>query len=124
MRHILLRWLINAVGLYVAVRLVPGIQATESWQTFAIVAAIFGLVNALIRPLLQFLTCPLLILTLGLFTLVINALMLLLTGWLATRFGVGFHVSGFVPAFWGALVVSVVSLVLTMVVKGEEAEEE
>lgn len=122
MRNILLRWLINAVALYVAVRLVPGIEAKMSWQTFAIVALIFGLVNALIRPVLKFFTCPLIILTLGLFTLVINALMLLLTGWLVTRFGVGFHVGGFVPAFLGALVVSVVSLVLTMVVQDEEEE--
>jgi putative membrane protein len=119
-RNILLRWLINAVALYLAVQLVPGIEATERWQTFAIVALIFGLVNALIRPILQFFTCPLIILTLGLFTLVINALMLLLTGWLAKQFGVGFTVEGFGPAFLGALVVSIVSLALTMVVKEEE----
>jgi putative membrane protein len=122
LRNILLRWLINAVALYLAVQLVPRIEATESWQTFAIVALIFGLVNALIRPILQFFTCPLIILTLGLFTLVINALMLLLTGWLAARFGVGFTVEGFGPAFLGALVVSIVSLALTMVVKDEGEE--
>jgi len=118
LRRILLRWLINSLGLYAAERLVPGVHAVGDWRTFAIAAAIFGLVNALIRPVLTFLTCPLLFLTLGLFSLVINALMLWLTGRLATEFGVGFYVAGFWPAFWGALVISVVNLISSLLIEG------
>ena len=72
-------------------------------------AAVFGLVNSLLRPLLTVLTCPLIVLTLGLFTLVINAVMLLVTGWLSDRWDLGFAVAGFWPAFWGGLVVGLVS---------------
>ncbi len=118
MRRILLRWLINGLGLYAAERLVPGIYAVSDWRTFAVAAAIFGLVNVLIRPILKFFTFPLLLLTLGLFSLVINALMLWLTGWLASEFGVGFHVAGFWPAFWGALVISLVNLASSWVIEG------
>jgi len=114
-RKWLLRWLINALALYVATELVPGITVEGGWQVLLVVALIFGLVNALIGPLLKLLTCPLIILTLGLFTLVINAWMLSLASWLAARLGVGFYVDGFASAFWGALVVSVVSFVLSMV---------
>ena len=79
------------------------------------VAAVFGLVNSLGRPLLTVLTCPLIVLTLGLFTLVINAVMLLLTGWLSARWNLGFTVVGFWAAFWGGLVVGLVSLALSMI---------
>lgn len=120
MRGILLRLLINGLGLYAAERLVPGVHAVGDWRTFAIAAVIFGLVNALIRPILKFLTCPLLILTLGLFSLVINALMLWLTGSLASQFSIGFHIAGFWPAFWGALVISLVNLVASLLIEGEE----
>lgn len=90
----------------------------------AIMALIFGLVNALIRPILKFLTCPLIMLTLGLFTLVINALMLLLASWLGRQLGLGFYVEGFWPAaFLGALVISVVSFVLTMLIGDEDKEK-
>ena len=115
MGYLLIRLIINGIALYVATRLVPGLTFDGQWTTIAIVAFIFGLVNALVRPLLEVLTCPLVILTLGLFTFVINALMLLLTGWIADQFGLGFHVGGFVSALVGALVVSVVSFVLTLV---------
>jgi len=121
-RKILLRWLINSVALYVAIEMVPGIHAVGDWRTIVIVAAIFGLVNALIRPIIKLLTCPLLILTLGLFTLVINALMLGLTGWLAAQFNMGFHIDSFLDAFWGALVISFVSLAITLLI-GEGKNE-
>lgn len=111
-----LRLLINAAALWVATRLVPGISATGTPGTFLAVALLFGLLNALVRPLLTMLTCPLLILTLGLFTFVINALILWLTSAAAARFGLGFHVAGFWPAFWGALVVSIVSVLLSVFV--------
>jgi putative membrane protein len=115
MRNILIRLIINAVALYVATQVgITGLSFKGDWTTIAIVAFIFGLVNALVRPLLTILTCPLLMLTLGLFTLVINALMLALTGWIAAYFHLGFVVDGFWAAFLGALVVSIVSFVLTL----------
>lgn len=122
MRKLLLRWLINGVALYVAAELVKGIDVVGGWLALAVMALIFGLVNALIRPILKLLTCPLIILTLGLFTLVINALMLQLASWLGRMFGLGFYVAGFGPAFWGALVISLVSFVLTMLI-GDEDED-
>ncbi len=121
-RKILLRWLINSIALYVATEMVPGIRVVGDWRTIVIVAAIFGLVNALIRPIVKLLTCPLLILTLGLFTLVINALMLGLTSWLAVQFNVGFYIDSFLDALWGALVISFVSLAITLLI-GEGKEE-
>ena len=115
MGKFLLRWLVNAVALYVAARVVPGIGLGSNVGVVLGVALVFGLVNALIRPLLSFLSCPLIILTLGLFTLVINAVLLLLTSALSRAVGLAFVVEGFWPAFWGALVMSLVSLVMTLV---------
>lgn len=121
LRKLLLRWLVNALALFAAAQVVPGIEIDgNGWIVYAVVAIIFGLVNALIRPLLKMITCPLIILTLGLFTLVINALMLLLTSWIGTVVGYGFHIDGFWPAFLGGLVVGVVSVVLNLVVQDEE----
>jgi putative membrane protein len=122
-RKLILRWLINGVALYVAAELVRGIDVKGGWLALAIMALIFGLVNALIRPILKLLTCPLIIVTLGLFTLVINALMLELASWLGRQFGLGFYVAGFWPAFWGALVISVVSFVLNLLIGGDEKEK-
>ena len=122
MRHLLLRLIINAIALYVATQVgITGLSFKGDWTTIAIVAFIFGLVNALVRPLLTILTCPLLLLTLGLFTLIINALMLALTGWIAAYFHLGFVVDGFWAAFLGALVVSIVSFVLTMLIREDDA---
>ncbi len=122
MRHILLRLIINAIALYVATRVgIPGLAFTGDWTTIALVAFIFGLVNALIRPLLTILTCPLIVLTLGLFTLVVNAVMLALTGWIAEQLHLGFVVDGFWAAFLGALIVSIVSWALTLLIHGDEA---
>jgi putative membrane protein len=119
--RILIRWLINAAALAAAAYLVPGIDVVgePAWLTIAIMALIFGLVNALIRPLLKLLTCPLILLTLGLFTLVINGLMLWLSSWIGRQFGVGFAVAGFWPAFLGAIVIAVVSFVLSLFLGGE-----
>ncbi len=122
MRHLLLRWIINAIALAIAATLVSGIHVDGGWLVLALVALIFGLVNALIRPVVTLLTCPLIILTLGLFTLVINAVMLLLASWIAGLLGIGFTVDGFGPAFWGGLVISIVSFVLSLVV--HEGHEE
>lgn len=114
MPRFLLRWIINALALGFAAWLLAGIQVAR-WEVLIPVALIFGLVNAVIRPILSLLTCPLILLTLGLFTLVINALMLQLTSWISSELGLGFHVAGFWAAFWGALVISLVSLFLSLV---------
>jgi putative membrane protein len=114
MRSLLLHWLFNAVALWVAAYLLNGLDFSGDLVKLILVAAVFGIVNSLLRPLLTVLTCPLIVLTLGLFTLVINALMLLVTGWLSARWNLGFTVAGFWPAFWGGLVVGLVSLALSL----------
>jgi len=116
----LLGWLINAAALLVAALIVPGIRlaaarphpTTHDWVTLAVVALIFGGINAVIRPIVILLSLPLEIVTLGLFTFVINAFMLLLTSFIAQRLDLGFRIDGFVPALLGALVIWIVSFVL------------
>lgn len=113
----IIRLLVNAVGFYAAVYLLGGtyiFPESTNWTSFLWLALIFGLVNAIIRPLLMVVSCPLIILTLGLGTLLINTAMFWLAGVIGTQFGVGFTVNGFVGAFLGALVVSVVSFVLSL----------
>jgi putative membrane protein len=114
MGNLLIRWLINALALGAAAMVLPGIHVDGGWQVLAVTALIFGLVNALIRPLITILTCPLILLSLGLFTLVVNAGMLWLASWLAGLLGFGFKVDGFWPAFLGGLIVTVVSAVLSL----------
>ena len=123
LRRILLRLLINAIALWAAIEIVPGISA-ESPLTILIVGLIFGVVNALIRPVVAFFTCPMIILTLGLFIFVVNALMLWFTAWVAGQFNLGFEVSGFWPAFWGALVISLVSFGISLLIKDDDREKE
>lgn len=125
MGKFLLRWAINAVALYAAVAVLQGhglAPQSTNWLSFVWLALIFGLVNALVRPLITILTCPLIILTLGLGTLLINTLLFFLAGLIGTSFGVGFTVDGFWPAFLGALIVSVISFVLTMVLREEKRD--
>ncbi len=116
----LIRLLINAAALWAAAWLIPGIAYEGGWLGLVLVALVFGVLNAFIRPILGLLTCPLQILTLGLFTLVLNAIMLLLTSSISGALGLEFHVRTFGAAFWGALVVSIVSFLLTLFVKDEE----
>ncbi len=121
MTKILVRWLIVALALFVAAWLVPGIRVSgTAWIAYALMAVVLGLVNALVRPLLKLLTCPLILLTLGLFVLVINGLTLWIAAWLAGLLGIGFHIDNFGAAFWGALIVSVVSVVLSALVKEDD----
>ncbi len=119
---LLIRWAISAFSIFVAVWLVPGITVEQDgWVLYAVMAVILGLVNAIIRPLLKLLTCPLIILTLGLFTLVINGLTLWLSAALANGvFNVGFFVDGFGSAFLGAFIISIVSVLLNAFVKDKE----
>lgn len=118
----LIRFLITAAALWLAVALVPGITHDGSWLGLLGVALVFGLVNALIRPIIKLLTCPLIILTLGVFLLVLNALMLWLTAELSNALGLDFHVAGFWSAFWGALLISIVSAVGNLVFPRERRE--
>ena len=112
----LIRLLVNAAALWVATRLVPGVTYDGGALPLLGVALVFGVVNAFLRPLAKILTFPLIIVTLGIFALVINGLMLWLTSSLSSALGLGFHVSGFWAAFVGGLVVSVVSTILSMIV--------
>ena len=147
MQKLILRLVINAIALWIAISFVPGIHSEGSLSAilqlfsgapltqteinaaaaglmavFAL-AFIFGLVNALVRPIITFLTCPLIVLTLGLGTLLVNALMFWLTSVVSTFVGdqlgytIGFTVDGFWPAFFGALVVSLVSIGLSLFLK-------
>jgi putative membrane protein len=125
MISLILRLIINAVGLWLAVRLVDGIDYADpagsadnsrAIITLIVLAVIFTLVNALVKPLVKLLSLPLLILTLGLFTLIINALMLWLTAWLSGFTDYGLTVAGFWPAVWGGLLIAIVNFVLGLVV--------
>lgn len=117
MTNFFIRWVINAVALYVAVLIVPGINFGGEWVDLLWVALIFGLLNALVRPLLKLLTFPLIILTLGLFTILINAAMLLLTSNIGQSFNLDFSVDGFWPALLGSLVISLVSVVMSTILR-------
>lgn len=120
MKTFLLKTIANAVALAVAVWLladitVSGDSTGDRTITLLLVALIFGVVNVVVKPIAKVLSFPVLILTLGLFALVINALMLLLTSWVADKLDVGFHVEGFGTALLGGLIVSIVSWGMEMV---------
>ena len=119
MTKFIIRWVINAVALFAAVWIVPGIDYLGDWVGILWLALIIGLLNSLVRPLLKFLTCPLIILTLGLFTLVINTAMLLLTRTIGQTLGIGLSVDGFWSALLGSLVMSVVSIVMSVIFRDE-----
>jgi len=111
----MLRFLATAAALWVSVKLVPGIHHSGSALALLGVAAVFGVVNAIIAPILKLMSLPVIVLSLGLFALVINALMLKLTAWVAMKLELGFTVDGFVPALVGSLVISIVSALLGLV---------
>lgn len=119
--RLLLRLVVNAVALMVAAWLLTGITVTGGSTsgnavTLVVVAVIFGVVNAIVKPVVRFVSMPFVILTLGLLLLVINGLMLLLTSWISGKIGVSFHVDGFWTAVLGALILSIVSSVLSRLV--------
>lgn len=122
MQRLILRWGINALALYLAVGTgwISGIHAENTTPlAFVGLAVVFTLVNALVRPLLNLLSCPLIVLTLGLFTLVINGVVFWLTGLVGQTFDIGFQVDGFWAAFFGGLVVGVVNAALTLLLREE-----
>ena len=114
--RLVIRLLINAVAVWTASHVVTGITPLNQPSSVILVAVILGAINALIKPLFQLITCPIQILTLGLFTLIVNAAMLGITSWVAGQLGIGFHVDGFPAAFLGALVISIVSWILSGIV--------
>jgi putative membrane protein len=120
----LVRWLVNAAALWVATAIVPGVSYSGGPLPLLGVALVFGVVNAVIRPVAKILTFPIIILTLGIFALVINGLMLMLTSALSSALGLGFHVGGFWAAFWGALVVSLVSTILSLFIRDSRREDD
>lgn len=124
--HLLIRWLIAALALVIAAWIVPGIEvANKAWWVVAIMAVVLGLVNALIKPVLKLLSCGLIIVTLGLFSLVINGLTLWLSSSIAVNWlHVGFYVRGFWAAFWGALIVSVATVILSALFRDKPAAKE
>jgi putative membrane protein len=116
---IIVRILVNAVALWIATLVVDGVDVDASTTgrevlTIVAVAAVFGLINLFIKPIVKLLSLPLYIITLGLFTLVVNALMLLLTSWIAGLLDIPFEVDGFWSAVLGGLVISVVSWLLNV----------
>ena len=116
MSLLILQWTINAFAIVVAVKTINGISFHGHWWYMLVIGAIFGIVNSLIRPIIKLFTFPIIILTLGIFTLVINASMLALTALISRVFGLGLIIHGFWPALSGALVVSIVSMVLTWII--------
>ena len=119
MTKFFLRWAINAIALYVAVQFVAGINLEGSWTGLLWLALIIGLLNALVRPVLKLLTFPLIILTLGLFTVVINTIVLMLTSSIGQAFNLGLTVDGFWSALLGSIVISLVSVVLSLILRDE-----
>ena len=120
--RLILRILINAAALWAAVHFVSGIHFAGSTINLLCVALVFGILNAIVRPILFFFSLPLLIITLGLFTFVLNAIVLLLTSALSSRLGLGFSVDGFGAAFWGAIVISIVSVILSLFVRDSRSD--
>ncbi|MBP2703207.1 phage holin family protein [Microbispora sp. RL4-1S] len=117
---VILKIIVVAAALWASTKLVDGITVTADTTakqigTLLAVALIFGIVNAVLKPIIKTVGCAFYVLTLGLFALVVNAALLLLTSWLADQLHVPFHVSGFVAAFWGAIVVGVISWLLNMI---------
>jgi putative membrane protein len=119
----LTRWVITGLAVFAAAKIVPGISVeSNGWVVYAVMALILSLVNTFLRPILKFLSCPMILLTLGIFLMVINGLTFWLASYLADIwFHVGFVVDGFWPAFWGALIVSVVSIIFNLILKDDKA---
>jgi putative membrane protein len=121
--HVLWRLVINALALWVATQAVNGISFKGDWLLLLGVSLVFGVLNIVVRPVLKLLTLPFFFITLGLFTFVLNAVMLWLTGLVSMALGFGFYVDGPGAALVGGLVVSVVSFALSLVVKSGDRDK-
>jgi len=116
MTDLVLRIMINAMAIAIAVKIVDGIIFTGEWWKMLVVGAVFGVINSFLKPLVTFLTLPLIILSLGLFTLIVNTLMLFITALLSQPLNLGLQIQGFWPAFKGALIISIVSMILSWLI--------
>ena len=116
-----IHWLITVIALFVATLILPtslmAIEGTSAWLAFAVMAIVLGLVNIFIRPVLKFLSCGFIILTVGLFMLVINAFLLWFSSWIGQQLGIGFFVQWPWGAFWGSIIVSLVSFVFHLFIR-------
>lgn len=113
MAYLILRIMINALSIAMAVKVVDGITFVGEWWKMILIGAVFGIVNSFLKPLITLFTLPLIILTLGLFTLIVNTLMLVITVELSEPLRLGLQIDGFWPAFKGALIISIVSMLLS-----------
>jgi putative membrane protein len=122
--RLILRWLIIAAAVALAAWIVPGISVTDQsgWVAVLLFAAVLGFVNAIIRPILKLLSCGCIVLTLGLFIFVVNALAFMLAAWFANLLGIGFYVDGFWAALAGSIIVSIVSLIASRLLFDEESQ--
>lgn len=114
LRRLVLQWLITSLAIFAAFKLVPGITFSGNGYEIGIIAMIYSVINVLIKPILSFVSCSMIVLTLGLFTFVINAGLLLLTADFAKYLGIDFAVDSFTTALLGSLVISFVSFVLNL----------
>ena len=114
LRRWVLQWLITSLAIFAAFSLVPGITFSGNGYEIGIIAMIYSVINLLIRPVLTLITCPMIILTLGTFTVIINAILLLLTANFAKFLGIDFHVEPFMTALIGAIVISLTTFVLNL----------
>ncbi len=115
----LLRLVVTAIALWCAIQLIPGLHYAGGPLGLIGIALVFGIINALVRPILLLLTCPLVVLTLGLFLFVLNGILLWLTALFASALGISFRIDGFWPAILGGLVVGIVSMILNVFVRDE-----
>jgi putative membrane protein len=114
---LIVRWIIGAIAIAVAVWLIPGIriEGNNAWIVVGVMAIVLGLVNAIIRPILAFLSCGFIVLTLGLFMLIVNGISFWLASWIAVNWlNIGFYVDGLWPAILGSIVVSIVTFLLAI----------
>ena len=124
MSQFLLRLVGNALALWAAIQIVPGITYDGTNFSLVIIALIFGVVNALVRPLIVLLTCPLIVLTLGLFLFVVNAIMLSITEAISDWFDLGLYIDGFWATLFGAIIISIVSGLFTMLVRDKREDSD
>jgi putative membrane protein len=120
---LIIRWIIGAIAIAVAVWLVPGIriEGSSAWVVVALMAIILGFVNAIIRPILALLSCGFIVLTLGLFMFIVNGISFWLASWIAVNwFNIGFYVDGLWPAILGSIVVSIVTFLLALLLPDPE----
>ncbi len=120
MRYILIRWIILVIAVWITTWLLPGVHVHGGISSFIIIAAVLGLVNAIIRPIIMFFTCPLIMLTLGLFILIVNTMMLSLTAWLLPEM---LTIDGFWSTFFASLIISIISAILSIYLHGDKPKD-